>query len=144
VVCQALACLAFLILPTIQAHAAEPARVLLLHAFGHPYSPWSDIAGAFRAELLRRASTPIDLYEVSLDTERIQQDRQDEGPFVEYIRALLPRRGPDLIVPVGAPASHFVQRHRSQLFPATPMMVTGADVRRIARATLTSNDTAVL
>jgi len=143
VACQALACLAFLILPTIQAHAAEPARVLLLHAFGHPYSPWSDIAGAFRAELLRRAATPIDLYEVSLDTERVQQDRQDEGPFVDYIRALLSRRGPDLIVPVGTPAANFMQRHRPQLFPATPMMIIGADVRRIPPATLTSNDTGV-
>jgi len=29
--------------------AAEPRRVLMLHAFGHAYSPWSDMAGSFRA-----------------------------------------------------------------------------------------------
>jgi hypothetical protein len=34
---------ALLILTTIQAFAADTRRVLLLHAFGHPYSPW--IAG---------------------------------------------------------------------------------------------------
>src|SRR5215469_11949600 len=118
-------------------------RVLLLHAFGRPYSPLSDMAGAFRAELVRRAATPIDLYEVSLDPDRAQ-DLQDAGPFVDYIRALLSRRGPDLIVAVGAPAAYFMQRHRPELFPATPMMIMGADVRRIPRATLTSNDTAVL
>jgi len=143
VACHWLACLAFLILGSIQIHAAEMTRVLLLHAFGRPYSPLSDMAGAFRAELVRRAATPIDLYEVSLDPDRAQ-DLQDAGPFVDYIRALLSRRGPDLIVAVGAPAAYFMQRHRPELFPATPMMIMGADVRRIPRATLTSNDTAVL
>src|SRR5262249_42576608 len=137
------ACAVLVLLATIQAHGAEPKRVLLLHAFSRPYSPLSDIAGAFRAELIRRASTSIELYEVSLDPERVQ-DLQDEGPFVDYIRALLSRRGPDLIVPVGAPATYFMQRNRSRLFPATPMMIMGADVRRIPRATLTSNDKAVL
>src|SRR5262249_32509844 len=82
------ACAVLVLLATIQAHGAEPKRVLLLHAFSRPFSPWSDIAGAFRAELLRRFPTSIDLYEVSLDPERVQ-DLQDEGPFVDYIRVLL-------------------------------------------------------
>src|SRR6476660_10404047 len=112
------------------AHSAEPKRVLMLHAFGHAYSPWSDMAASFRAEIIRRSPEPIELYEVSLDTARVQ-DPKDDAPFVEYIRALLSRRSPDLIVPVGAPAAFFVQRNRSQLFPTTPMLVLGADVRRI-------------
>jgi signal transduction histidine kinase len=139
----ALACAALLLLATIQAAAAEPRRVLLLHAFGHPYSPWSDMAGSFRAELVKKSPQPIDLYEVSLDTARVQNP-QDEGPFVEYIRALLAGRKLDLIVPAGAPAAFFMQRHRGELFPAAPMMVIGADLRRIPGATLTDNDTGVL
>jgi signal transduction histidine kinase len=127
----------------IEPAAAEPRRVLLLHAFGHAYSPWSDMAASFRAELVKKSAEPIDLYEVSLDTARVQ-DPKDEAPFVEYIRALLSQRKPDLIVPVGAPAAFFVQRHRSQLFPATPMLIVGADTRRIPRDTLTTNDSAVL
>jgi len=79
---------AFLIFATVGA-AAEPRRVLMLHAFGHAYSPWSDMAASFRAELIKKSPEPIDLYEVSLDTARVQ-DPQDEGPFVEYIRAILP------------------------------------------------------
>jgi signal transduction histidine kinase len=86
---------------------------------------------------------PIDLYEVSLDTARAQEP-QEEGPFVEYIRALLSGRKLDLIVPVGAPAAFFMQRHRSELFPATPMMIVGADRRRTPSAALAENDTAVV
>ena len=138
-----LTCAALLLLATIQASAADTRRVLLLHAFGHPYSPWSDMAGSFRAELIKKSPEPIDLYEVSLDTARVQSP-QDEGPFVEYIRALLAGRKLDLIVPVGAPAAFFMQRHRSELFPTAPMMIVGADLRRIPGATLTDNDTGVL
>jgi signal transduction histidine kinase len=115
----------------------------MLHAFGHAYSPWSDMAGSFRAELIKGSPEPIDLYEVSLDTARVQ-DTKDEGPFVEYIRAVLAGRKLDLIVPVGAPAAFFMQRNRQLLFPTTPMLVVGADVRRISSATRTEDDAAVL
>jgi signal transduction histidine kinase len=115
----------------------------MVHAFGHAYSPWSDMAGSFRAELIKRSPEPIDLYEVSLDTARVQ-DPQDEAPFVEYIRAVLAGRKLDLIVPVGAPAAFFMQRYRQRLFPTTPMLIVGADVRRIPGTTLTENDAAVM
>jgi hypothetical protein len=127
----------------MEADAADPRRVLMLHAFGHAYSPWSDMAGSFRAELIKKSPEPIDLYEVSLDTARVQ-DPQDEGPFVDYIHAVLSGRKLDLIVPVGAPAAFFMQRYRSLLFPTTPMLIVGADVRRIPGATRTEIDTAVL
>jgi signal transduction histidine kinase len=132
-----------LLFATMEAAAADSQRVLLLHAFGHPYSPWSDMAGSFRAELVKASPEPIDLYEVSLDTARVQ-DAQEEGPFAGYIRALLSGHKLDLIVPVGAPAAFFVQRHRSELFPTTPMLILGADLRRIPSATLTAQDTGVL
>jgi signal transduction histidine kinase len=117
--------------------------VLLVHAFGHPYSPWSDFAASFRADLVKRSPEPIDLYEVSLDTAR-SENTQDERAFVDYIRALLSGRKPDLIVPVGAPAAFFMQRHRAEVFPTSPMLILGADLRRIPGATLTENDTGVL
>ena len=139
----AFGCAALFTLVVIKAHAAEPQRVLLVHAFGHAYSPWSDMAGSFRAELVKKSPEPIDLYEASLDTARVQNSG-DEGPFVEYIRALLSGRKLDLIVPVGAPAAFFVQRHRDLLFPTTPVMILGADRRRIPDVTLTNNDTGVL
>lgn len=138
-----LVCTGILISASIQAPAAEPRRVLLVHAFGHPYSPWSDFAASFRADLVKRSPEPIDLYEVSLDTAR-SENTQDERAFVDYIRALLSGRKPDLIVPVGAPAAFFMQRHRAEVFPTSPMLILGADLRRIPGATLTENDTGVL
>ena len=132
-----------MVLATIEAAAADPRRVLLLHAFGHAYSPWSDMAGSFREELIRKSPEPIDLYEVSLDTARVQEPQQ-EKPFVDYIQALLSGRKPDLIVPVGAPAAFFFQRNRPLLFPTTPMLIVGADRRRIPEDSLTANDATVL
>ena len=125
------------------AFAAEPRRVLIIHAFGHAYSPWSDMAANFRAQFLKKTEEPIDLYEVSLDTARVQ-NQQDETPFVDYIHALLGGRKLDLIVPIGAPSTFFMQRNRQQLFPATPMLIVGADRRRIPDYSLTENDAAVL
>src|SRR4051794_36981430 len=123
--------------------AAEPRRVLIIHAFGHAYSPWSDMAGSFRVELLKKSKEPINLFEVSLDTARAQS-RQDEAPFVEYIRALLAGRKVDLIVPIGAPSAFFVQRNRQLLFPDTPMLIVGAARRRISDNSLAENDAVVL
>jgi signal transduction histidine kinase len=142
-VSAALASLVLLVFSISDVLASVPRSVLLLHAFGHPFSPWSDMAGSFRAELVKKSSEPVDLFEVSLDTARIQSS-QDEGPFIEYIRALLSGRKLDLIVPVGAPAAFFMQRHRQELFPATPMLIVGADARRIPDAAAKENDTAVL
>jgi hypothetical protein len=100
------------------------------------------MAGSFREELVKKSSEPIDLFEVSLDTAR-NRSLQDESPFVEYIRALLSARKLDLIVPVGAPAAFFMQRHRQELFPTTPMLIVGAAARRIPSATLGERDAAV-
>jgi PAS domain S-box-containing protein len=136
-------CLAILMSAAIPAFAADARRVLLLHAFGHPYSPWSDMAASFRAELIKKSAEPIDLYEVSLDTARVQGSQDDE-PFLEYIRALISGRKLDLIVPVGAPAASFMQRHRTDLFPGTPMLIMGAARRFISDNNLTDNDTGVL
>lgn len=44
---------------------------------------------------------------------------------------------------VGAPAAYFVHSHRSSLFSTTPLLIIGADVRRIPADTLTSNDAMV-
>lgn len=135
--------IALVLFAAVDATAAEPRRILLLHAFGHAHSPWSDAAGSFRSELIRTSPEPIDIYEVALDTTRVQASG-DDRPFVEYFHTLLSGRKLDLIVPVGAPAAFFMQRNRSLMFPTTPMMVIAAEARRIPRTALTENDAAVL
>jgi signal transduction histidine kinase len=133
---------AIFLLATIGAAAAEPKRVLMLHSFGRDFKPWSDYSRAIRAELERQSPWPFDLYEHSLVTARFS-DENLEVPFVEYLRATFAKQRPDLIVSIGAPAAGFVQRHRQQLFPTTPMLLTVVDERRVQFSVLTENDAVV-
>ena len=121
------------------AWAAEPKRVMLLHSFGRDFKPWSEYAKAIREQLDRRSPWPLDLREHSLEIAR-SSDENPEGPFVEYLRSLFAKQQPDLIVSIGAPAAAFVQRHRQQLFPTTPMLLTVVDQRRVQYSVLTAND----
>ena len=68
----------------------------------------------------------------------------EEGPFIDYIQAILLGRKLDLLVPVGAPATFFVQRNRQRLPSATRVLIFGADHRRIPESSLTVDDAAVL
>jgi len=131
-----------LILAMLGPAAAQPQRVLLLHSFGPHFSPWGAIASRLREEIIQQSRTPIALYEASLQIGRFGEPH-DEAPFVDYLRALFAGRSLDLVVAMGAPAAQFFLHHRPGLFPSTPLLITGADVRTLRDATLTANDTAV-
>ena len=96
--------IAILLVTATIAAAAEPKRVMLLHSFGREFKPWSEYAKAIRAELDRQSSWPLDITDQSLVTARSSDDNS-EGAFVEYLRALYGKNGPDLIVSIGAPAA---------------------------------------
>jgi signal transduction histidine kinase len=129
-------------LGTPAVNAAELQRVLLLHSFGPDYSPWGETATSFRAELFERSPRPVDLYEASIFTARFEKP-QEEAPLIEYLRALFSEHKLDLMVAIGGPAVGFAQRHRSSLFPSTPMLMTGVADQRVAKDALTANDTTV-
>ena len=120
---------------------SEPKRVLLLHSFGRDFAPWNEYARTFREELSRQSPDPFDLYEASLATARFPDE--EEGPFVEYLRALFAKRRLDLVVAIGSPAVGFVQRHRQGLFPSTPAVYTGVERRRVSYPALTANDAVI-
>ncbi len=125
------------------ADAADPDRVLLLHSFGPDFSPWNTITPPFREALRKLAPNPIDLYEASLQAERFgESPAREEGPFIEYLNALLPDRKPRLIVAMGAPVTRFVLRNRARLFPSSPLLIATSDVRTYDDLALTANDTA--
>ena len=123
-----------------QAANPEPKRVLMLHSFGLRFKPWTTYAEAIRTEISRRGN--VDFQDQSLVTARLDSDKSD-GPFVEYLHALNAEGPPDLIVAIGAPAANFVQRHRKELFPKTPMILTAVQERRVDFAKLTEYDTVV-
>jgi signal transduction histidine kinase len=120
---------------------SEPKRVLLLHSFGRDFGPWNEIARSIREELGRQSPDPIDFFEASLATARSADE--EEGPFVDYLRALLVKRLLDLVITTGAPAADFIRQHRQQLFPSVPALYTGLEQRRVPLDALTVNDAVV-
>jgi signal transduction histidine kinase len=117
-----------------------PKRVLMLQSFGFRFKPWTDFAEAFRFELNRQSTVPIDFDDQSLFIARLTNDKSDI-PFVAYLHSLYSEKAPDLIVALGAPAANFVQRYRSRIFPTTPMLFYAVEARRVEYDTLTDNDT---
>ena len=124
------------------ASAAEPKRVMLLHSFGREFRPWNVYANTIRTELGLQSPWPLDVIEHSLIAARFSDD-DSEIAFVEYLRALYAKRPFDLVICLGAPAVDFIQRHRQELFPSTPMLFTSVAERRIRPSSLTENDTVV-
>jgi PAS domain S-box-containing protein len=109
---------------------APPRRVLLVHSFGRDFAPFTQVVEGFRAELSRVGPQPVEFYETSLEMARFHGIDREE-PLVVYLESVFGGRGPDLVVPFGAPAVHFCHRNRSRLFPGVPVLAAGADKRRI-------------
>src|SRR5437868_12032432 len=126
-----------------QTQAADPApkRILMLHSFGPRFKPWSDYEQSIRSEISRRWQKRVEFLDQSLVN--AGDGENPEPAFVDYLRALYARRPIDLIVAMGAPAADFIQRHRQQLFPTTPMVFTAVEQRRVQSEKLTENDTVV-
>ncbi len=124
------------------ATAAEPKRVLLLHSFGWNFQAEDAFADFLRTDLAEKSPYPLDSYEVVLEIARFGDGERDEA-FLGYLRALFATHPPDLIVTLVSPAARFIQRHRRDLFPSTPVIFAALDARAIQDPTLTANDTMV-
>lgn len=126
------------------ANAAAPGlkRIVILNSYGQNFKPWRDYSTALRQELERQSRWPIDIQDFSVATARFE-DSSVETEFVDYLRAMFARGAPDLVVAMGGPSAQFVQRHREQLFPSTPMVMTAVEERRVQRSALTDNDAIV-
>jgi signal transduction histidine kinase len=120
----------------------QPRRILILHSFGPNFQPWSAWSREIGRELNRQSPWPLDIQEQSLITAR-DGDDPSESKFIEYLAGLYGRRPPDLIIAIGAPTAHFVQRHRTALFPTTPMLIGVIEARRVDPSTLSEQDAVV-
>ena len=113
------------------ADETEPAkRVLMVHSFGSTAPPFTTHSTAFETTLTQDMGKRIDLDQVSLDMARYAQPDMEE-PFVEFLLKRLAKWQPDLVVPVGSPAGRFVAKYRNRLFPQTPVIYTGMDLRTL-------------
>ena len=124
------------------ATAADTKRVLLLHSFGANFQAEDTFAGYLRTDLAEKSPYSLDRYEVSLEIARFADGERDEA-FLNYLRALFPTHPPDLIITMVSSAARFIQRHRRDLFPSTPVIFAALDARAITDATLAATDTTV-
>ncbi len=122
--------------------APQPKKILFLHSFGAKFQPWTTWSTEIGRELNRQSPWPLDIQEQSLVTAQAGDD-PSETKFAEYLEVLYARRPPDLVVSMGAPAARFVQRHRAELFPTTPMLLAAIEVSRIDQSMLSEQDTVV-
>jgi signal transduction histidine kinase len=122
--------------------AAQPKQILFLHPYGQNFQTWITWKKEIRNELSRLSPWPLDIQEHSLVTARNGDDAA-EAKFVEYLNALYAQRSPDLIVAIGGPAARFVQQHRADLFPTTPMLLAVVEERRVEQSMLSEQDAVV-
>ena len=100
-------------------------------------------ADYLRTDLAEKSPYPLDRYEVLAWRSRALADGERDEAFAGYLRALFATHPPDLIITMVSPAARFIQRHRRDLFPSTPVIFAALDARAIRDATLTANDTMV-
>ncbi len=122
--------------------AGQPKNILFLHSFGQNFQQGAAWSREISYELNRLSPWPLDIQEQSLVTARNGDDAA-EAKFVEYLKALYARRPPDLIVAINAPAARFVQHHRTELFPTTPMLLAVVELRRVEQSLLSERDAVV-
>jgi signal transduction histidine kinase len=122
--------------------AVQPKKILVLHSYGQNFQPWVTWSREIRNELNRQSPWPLDVDEYSIVTAR-GGNHAAEPRFVEYLTALYAQQPPDLIVALGGPAARFVQQHRANLFPTTPMLLAAVEVRRVEPSLLSEDDAVV-
>lgn len=128
------------------AHAAETARpvqVLIINSFSRENSPYEVFAAQFRRDLAQRLQTPVAFYDTTLDGARFDPAR-DSDAFVAFLRARFGTDPPDLVVPIGPPATRFYGLNRGQLFPGTPMMLAVPEERVMRGIELGPRDAATV
>jgi hypothetical protein len=133
---------ALLLLGMLGPATAAPKRVLLLESFGRDFTPFSEFSGSFRSDLVQQSPETVEFFEVSLEMARFSEVDQ-QGPFADYLSALLAQHPMDLVVPIGIPAASFVQQYRQRLFPATPVLFSALEVRLLHGPVLAATDAVV-
>ena len=115
---------AVLILLAIEARAAEPRRVLMLHAFNYTFPATTQVADAARKRLLERSPQKIEIDADFLDLARIT-DPGHEPRTADFLRDKYARTPPDVVMTLGSAALPFIIKHRDAIAPKVPVVFTG-------------------
>jgi len=125
--------LVLLFLFAAESNAAEPKRVLMLHAFNYTFPATSVIAEAVRKRLQERTGQSVEIDAEFLDLARTTGETR-ELRTATFVRDKYEQRPPDLVMTVGSAALPFIVKYRDILFPQVPIVFTSISPRGYAAA----------
>jgi PAS domain S-box-containing protein len=125
--------LVLLFLFAAESNAAEPKRVLMLHAFNYTFPATSVIAEAVRKRLQERTRQSVEIDAEFLDLARTTGETR-ELRTATFVRDKYEQRPPDLVMTVGSAALPFILKYRDILFPQVPIVFTSISPRGYAAA----------
>jgi len=85
-----------------------------LNSFGREVGPFDAFNRGLRMHSERQSRDQLEFYEVSLQP--AGPSEPSEEAIVSFLLSTFARRPPDLIVPIGGPASAFAHKYRQRLF----------------------------
>src|SRR6476620_8683403 len=126
-----------------QSHAAEPRRVLMLHAFNYTFPATTLIADGARKRLLERSPQPLEIDADFLDLAR-NTDAEYESRMAMFLRTKYEKRPPDLVRTIGSVALPVIVRHRDDFAPNAPVVFTSGSPQNYGALRLPSNITGII
>src|SRR5689334_19213894 len=123
------------------AEGVPPVRkVLVLQSLDRGSMVFDKFTADFRAALQGRPRDPVTLVEFVVAPAGFTE--APEKPMIDFLQSIFAdQQSPALIVTVGGPAANFVRRHRSQIFPETPVIFSAVEQRYLGGDGLAANET---
>ena len=135
--------LALLFLFGAESRAAEPRRVLMLHAFNYTFPATTLIADGARKRLLERSPQPLEIDADFLDLAR-NTDAEYKSRIAMFLRAKYQKRPPDVVITLGSAALPFIVRHRDDFAPNAPVVFTAISPQNYGASRLPPNVTGII
>ena len=135
--------LALLFQYAAESRAAEPRRVLMLHAFNYTFPATTLIADAARKRLLESSPQPLEIDADFLDLAR-NTDAEYESRIAMFLRTKYGKRPPDVVITLGSAALPFIVRHRDDIAPNVPVVFTSVSPQTYNALRLPANITGII
>ena len=126
-----------------ESRAAEPRRVLMLHAFNYSFPATTLIADGARKRLLERSPQPLEIDADFLDLAR-NTDAEYKSRIAMFLRTKYEKRPPDVVITLGSAALPFIVRHRDDIAPNAPVVFTSVSPQNYGALRLPPNITGII
>ena len=132
-----------LFLLAAELRAAEPRRVLMLHAFNYTFPATTLIADGARKRLLERSPQPLEIDADFLDLAR-NTDAEYQSRIAMFLRAKYEKRPPDMVITLGSLALPFILRYREDIAPKVPVVFTSVSPQNYSALRLPADVTGII